>query len=290
MKERPAAGNYRRAWRRFRRNRVSMAAFVVLVGIMVFVLSAGLISRYVTGLDYRQNNLALVLSRPGEHGFILGSDGNGRDILTRLAYGGRVSIMVALLATGTTLVLGAAIGITAGYAGGTLDAILMRLADVLISIPAISLLILISALYRPDQYQLALILALIMWTGVSRIVRSEALGLRHRDFVEAARVLGATDARVISWHVLPNVLPTIIIWSSLAIPVLILTEASLSYLGLGVRPPTPSWGNMLAEAQPFYRTNWTNVFFPGFAIFLTSLAINLIGNGLRDALDPRMER
>ncbi len=287
---RPTVGNYHRAWRRFKRNRISMVALAVLMCIVVFVVSAGLLSQFVTGFDYRENNLAAVLSKPGENGYILGSDGNGRDILTRLAYGGRVSLMVALMATMTTLVLGTVIGITAGYAGGLVDAILMRLADVIISIPAISLLILISALYRPDQYQLAIVLALIMWTGVSRIVRSESLGLSQRDFVDAAKILGASDARVVFRHMFPNVLPTIIVWSSLAIPVLILTEASLSYLGLGVRPPTPSWGNMLSEAQPFYRTNWTNVFFPGFAIFLTSLSINLIGNGLRDALDPRMER
>jgi peptide/nickel transport system permease protein len=284
------SGAYARAWRRFRRNRVSMAFLLLLAAIVAFVLLADLISTYVTGFDYRENHLDRVLSGPGENGYILGSDGNGRDILTRLAYGGRVSMAVAVLATLTTLVIGGIVGLVAGYAGGFVDAVLMRLADVFLSIPSLSILILISALYRPNQYELAVVIALVLWPGISRIVRGEAMAIRGREYVDAARVTGAGDARIIRRHILPNVLPTMIVWASLVIPAFILTEAALSFLGLGVRPPTPSWGNMLAEAQPFYQTNWTNVFFPGFAIFLTALSINLVGNGLRDALDPRLER
>jgi peptide/nickel transport system permease protein len=197
---------------------------------------------------------------------------------------------VAVLATLTTLVIGGVIGLVSGYAGGLVDTVLMRLADVFLSIPALSILILISALYRPGQYELALVIALVLWPGISRIVRGEALAIGKREYVDAARIVGAGDARIISRHILPNVLPTVIVWSSLVIPAFILTEAALSFLGLGVRSPTPSWGNMLSEAQPFYTTNWTNVFFPGFAIFITALSINLAGNGLRDALDPRLER
>ncbi|CAN5802356.1 ABC transporter permease [soil metagenome] len=284
------AGAYRRVWRRFRRNPIAMAALIVLAGIVLFVLSAGLISTYVTGFDYSENHLDMVLASPGESGYILGSDGNGRDILTRLAFGGRVSLAVALMAALTTLVIGGAIGLVSGYAGGWVDTVLMRLADVFLSIPALSILILISALYRPDQYELALVIALVLWPGISRIIRGEALAIRKREYVEAAQILGASDSRIVSRHILPNVLPTVIVWSSLVIPAFILTEAALSFLGLGVRSPTPSWGNMLSEAQPFYQTNWTNVFFPGFAIFITALSINLAGNGLRDALDPRLER
>jgi len=284
------AGAYRRAWRRFRRNPIAIAALIVLAGIVLFVLSAGLISTYVTGFDYSENHLDTVLASPGESGYILGSDGNGRDILTRLAFGGRVSLAVAVMAALTTLVIGGAIGLVSGYAGGWVDTVLMRLADVFLSIPALSILILISALYRPDQYELALVIALVLWPGISRIIRGEALAIRKREYVEAAQILGASDSRIVSRHILPNVLPTVIVWASLVIPAFILTEAALSFLGLGVRSPTPSWGNMLSEAQPFYQTNWTNVFFPGFAIFITALSINLVGNGLRDALDPRLER
>jgi peptide/nickel transport system permease protein len=149
-------------------------------------------------------------------------------------------------------------------------------------------LILFSALYKPGPVGLALVIAAVSWTGVARLVRGEVLTLRHRDFVESARVIGSTNLRIIVRHIFPNVVPIIVVWASLAIPSLILTEAALSFLGLGVRPPTASWGNMLQDARAFYRQAWTFVFIPGFAIYMTVLAINLVGNTLRDALDPRL--
>jgi peptide/nickel transport system permease protein len=164
----------------------------------------------------------------------------------------------------------------------------MRLVDVLISIPAISLLILISVMFKPGPAMLALVIAVVSWTGVARLVRGEVLSLRHRDYVDAARVIGASNRQILSRHIFPNVVPIIIVWLSLAIPSLILTEAGLSFLGLGVRPPTPSWGNMLEDARPFFRQSWTFVFFPGFMIYISVLAVNLVGNTLRDALDPRL--
>jgi peptide/nickel transport system permease protein len=283
-------GNTRRAWRRFKRNQVAVVALGVLVAIVLFSLSAGLISTHVTGFTYDENHLDLARSHPGEHGYILGSDANGRDILTRLAYGGRVSLVFATMAAIATLLIGALVGMLAGFAAGWPDSILMRLADVLLSIPAISILVLVSSIYRPGYFKLALIFALLLWPGISRIVRGETIALRNQPFIEAARVTGATNKRVIGRHILPNVLPIMLIWASQVIPAFIITEAALSFLGLGVQPPRPSWGNMLLEAQPYYMTNWTNVFLPGLMIFLTALSINLIGNGLRDALDPRMER
>ena len=286
---RPAAGYYARAWRRYRRNQVAVVALWLVIIIVLFTLAADLISAYVTGFDYRENHLDTRLSRPGEHGYILGSDGNGRDILTRLAYGGRVSLAVATLATLSTLFIGGTVGACAGYFGRFVDAALMRLADVLLSIPTLSLLILVAALYRPGYIALAIFIAAVGWPGVSRLVRGDVLSLRRREFIEAARVLGAPDRRILVRHLLPNAAPTMIIWGSQVIPGFILTEAALSFLGLGVRIPTPSWGNMLAEAQQVYRTNWTNVFIPGFMIFLTALSINLVGNGLRDAFDPRLK-
>jgi peptide/nickel transport system permease protein len=283
-------GNTRRAWRRFKRNQVAVVALVVLVAIVLFSLGAGLISTYITGFTYEENHLDLARSHPGENGYILGSDANGRDILTRLAYGGRVSLVFATMAAIATLLIGALVGMLAGFAAGWPDSILMRLADVLLSIPAISILVLVSSIYRPGYFKLALIFALLLWPGISRIVRGETIALRNQPFIEAARVTGATNKRVIGRHILPNVLPIMLIWASQVIPAFIITEAALSFLGLGVQPPRPSWGNMLLEAQPYYMTNWTNVFLPGLMIFLTALSINLIGNGLRDALDPRMER
>jgi peptide/nickel transport system permease protein len=286
-KLRSTPGFYTRAWRRFRHNKVSVIALVVTFLIVVFALSAGLISEYVTGFNYSENHLPQKLSKPGENGYILGSDGNGRDILTRLAYGARVSLLVAFLATLATLFIGGTIGSVSGFFGGFIDSVLMRTVDVLLSIPTLALLILISALYRPGYVALAFFIAAVSWAGVARLIRGEVLSLRNRDYVDAARVIGASNLRIIWRHIFPNVVPTVVVWTSLIIPAFILTEAALSFLGLGVRIPTPSWGNMLQEAQDFYRRSWTNVFFPGFMIYITVLSINLVGNGLRDALDPR---
>ncbi|MFL5760415.1 MAG: ABC transporter permease [Thermomicrobiales bacterium] len=287
-KLRSTPGFYTRAWHRFRRNKVAIVALILSFAIVLFALTAGLLSEYVTGYTYSENHLRTKLSNPGEHGYILGSDGNGRDILTRLAYGGRVSLLVAFLATLSTLLIGGSVGSVAGYFGGFIDTVLMRLVDVLLCIPTLSLLILISALYHPGYVSLAFFIATVSWAGVARLIRGEVLSLRGRDYVDAARVIGASNRRIIWRHIIPNIIPTIVVWTSLVIPAFILTEAALSFLGLGVRIPTPSWGNMLQEAQPFYQNNWMNVFFPGFLIYITVLCINLVGNGLRDALDPRL--
>ncbi|MCC6315521.1 MAG: ABC transporter permease, partial [Thermomicrobiales bacterium] len=211
-----------------------------------------------------------------------------RDILTRLAYGGRVSLMIAVLSTFATLALGGAIGLTSGYLGGKTDVVLMRLVDVLLSIPGLPLLILVATLYSPGPAGLALVLASVSWMGIARIVRGEVLSLRGREYVEAARVSGASGARIAVRHVLPNVAPLIVVFASLAIPGLILAEAALSFLGIGVQVPTPSWGNMLGEAQRYFRTNASNIVIPGLMIYVTSLALFLVGSGLRDAFDPRL--
>lgn len=285
---RSTPGFYRRAWRRYRRDKIGMVALGVVVVIVVFCLAAPVISSQVTHFTYKENHLADKLKPPFTGDYVLGSDGNGRDILTRLAYGGRISLMVAGLAALSTLLIGATVGSVAGFFGGFIDSVLMRLVDVLLSIPTLSLLILISSLYRPNPAQLAVVIAAVSWSGVARLIRGEVLSLRNRDYVEAARVLGSSNTRIIVRHIFPNVVPIVVVWASLAIPSLILTEAALSFLGLGVRVPTPSWGNMLEESRQFYRQAWTFVFIPGFAIYITVLAVNLVGGALRDALDPRL--
>ncbi len=286
--DKDAPGYWTRAWRRFKRNHVAMAALVLTVVILGFCLAAPLVSKYITGYDYAENHLTAALSAPGENDFILGSDGNGRDVLTRLAYGGRVSLLVATLAALSILLIGGSIGAAAGYFGGFVDTVLMRLADVLLSIPTLVLLILVSSFYQPTPTMLALLIAVVSWAGVSRLIRGEVISLKHRDFVDAARVMGASNSRIIVKHLFPNIVPLIIVWASLVIPTLILVEATLSYLGLGVRAPNPSWGNMLQDAKQYVRTNWQLVFIPGFMIYITVLCINLVGSGLRDALDPRL--
>ena len=279
--------NWHRAWRRFKANRVALIALILLTSVFLFAALAPVVSHF-TGFTYYENHLGDKLSKPGENGYILGSDGNGRDILTRLAYGGRVSLLVAGLATVSLIVMGGLIGSVSGYFGGTVDSILMRSADVLLAIPVLVLLILVSSFFHPSPWQLALLIAVVSWPGISRIVRGEVLSLKNREFIEASRVIGASNSRIIIRHLMPNVVPTIIVWASLAIPSLILTEATLSYLGLGVQAPQPSWGNMLQESKQFVRQSWTFVFFPGFMIFVTALCAYLVGLGLRDALDPRL--
>ena len=285
---RKTPGLYIRAWRRFRANRVAMTALVVLILIVIFVLSAGLISTYVTGFTPYENHLSDKLKPIMTDGYILGSDGNGRDVLTRLAYGGRISIMIAVLSAFATFFLGGSIGLVSGYAGGKTDAIIMRLVDVLLSIPGLPLLILIATLYSPGPVGLAFVLAFVSWPGIARIVRGEVLALRGREYIDAARTLGASSTRIVLRHILPNILPLLIVYISLIIPGLILAETGLSFLGIGVQVPTPSWGNMLGDAQQFFRTNVANVIIPGLMIYITSLTMYLVGSGLRDAFDPKL--
>ncbi len=281
-------GFWAQSWRRFRANRLSMVALFVAILIIAFALGAGLVSEYITGFSPTENHLADKLAAPGEKGYILGSDGNGRDVLTRLAYGGRTSLMIAGLSTVSILIIGGTLGSIAGFFGGITDTLIMRTVDMLLSIPTLALLILISSLYRPSPAALALFVALLSWSGISRLVRGEVLRVRHHDFVDAARLMGASNFRIIFRHIFPNVLPIIVVWASLVIPGLILLEATLSYLGVGVRVPTPSWGNMLQDSKQYVRTSWTLVFIPGFMIYITVLSIYLVGSGLRDALDPRL--
>jgi peptide/nickel transport system permease protein len=284
---RATPGMYRRAWRRFRRDHLAMASLVVVIAIIVFALAAPLVSN-LTGFSYSENHLSDKLSAPGENGYILGSDANGRDILTRLAYGARVSLLVAMFATLAELSLGLGFGLIAGYYGKWVDTVIMRAVDVLLSIPSLPLLILIATLYTPGVVAFAVIIGAIYWPGDARLLRGEVLSLRGREYIEAARVIGVPSRGIILRHLLPNVTPILLVQASLTVPSVILTEAVLSFLGLGVQVPTPSWGNMLQEAQRFYRTNWENVFIPGLMIYISALCLYLVGIGLRDALDPRL--
>ncbi len=281
-------GYYRRAWRSLRRDRVAMISMGVCIFVLVFSFGAPIVSRIV-GHDFATGNLRNYLMpwlSSWEHP--LGTDANGRDILVRLAYGGRVSMTVAVLAMIFALLIGVTLGAIAGFFGGWIDSAIMRFVDVIISIPTIALLLLISVWWRPNEYGLAVLIALLGWTGLARLIRGEVLSLKSRDFVDAARVIGASNSKIISRHIFPNVISIVIVWASLVLPGLIIYEATLSYLGFGVRIPTPSWGNMLQEAYQFIALSWSYAFLPGFAIFVTALAFNLLGIGLRDALDPRL--
>ncbi len=280
-------GRWASVWRRFRGDYVALASLVVAMLLVVVALAAPLISTYVTGFEPQQQSLLRALRPPGAPNY-LGTDELGRDVLTRLVYGARVSLGVAALTVTVALTLGAFLGSLAGYYGGWVDSVIMRSVDALQSIPSLFILIFVSVIFNVGPVSLAFVIASLSWTGISRLVRAEVLSLRTRDFVVAARALGASDARLIVHHVMPNVVPVMIVWATLAVGNVILSEATLSYLGLGIQPPTPSWGNMLTNAQQYFYRSVTLVIAPGLAIFVTVLVVNVVGNALRDALDPRL--
>jgi peptide/nickel transport system permease protein len=294
--EQETPGLMEMAWQRFRRDKLAMLGLAVLATLVVLSLSAPLLSRWVIGFAPEQVELGSTLKPPGYRVGLdqpthwLGTDELGRDVLTRAIYGGRVSLYVSFLTVIVSLTVGTVTGAIAGYYGGVVDNLLMRFVDIMLSIPALFLLILISVVFRPGVTGLAFVIASLSWMGASRLVRGEFLSLKARDFVDAARVVGAKPARIIFQHILPNATSPIIVSATLALGGVILTEAALSFLALGVQPPTPSWGNMLTNAQQYlYRAPYLIVI-PGFFIFVTVLSGNLMGNGLRDALDPKMRR
>jgi peptide/nickel transport system permease protein len=276
------------AWRRFRRNKLAMLGAAVLVLMILIALGADLISRYITGFSLQQQSLMSAYAGIGENGHLLGSDDLGRDVATRLAYGARVSLGVAGLAMAGALSIGVIVGLMSGFYGRWIDNVLMRFVDIMLSIPTLFLLLLVATMFRLGPITLAGLIAAVAWVTLSRLIRGEVISVKNRDYVEAARVMGAKDRRLIFRHILPNVLPVMIVWASLTVPALILVEASLSYLGLGIRPPQPSWGNMLSNAQRIWIRSPSLAILPGLAIYITVFAINLMGNGLRDALDPRL--
>lgn len=276
------------AWRRLRRNKLAMIGLGIMILMVIVALCAGLISEYITGKSLSEQSLRDNYMGIGEGGYILGSDDLGRDTLTRLVYGARVSLGVAGLSVLVALTFGTVVGTVAGYYGKWVDSILMRFVDIMLSIPTLFLLLLVATLWTMGPWKLSLVIAGVAWVTLSRLVRGEVMAIKSRDYVEAARVVGVGNRRIMFRHILPNVAPVIIVWASLVVPGLILTEATLSFLGLGVQPPTPSWGNMLTSAQKVWSHSTAMVLLPGFAIYITVFAINLFGNGLRDALDPRL--
>ena len=260
----------------------------LLGGIVVAaMLAAGLLAPVVAPYSYSAQSLLQRL-KPPTAAHWLGTDGFGRDILTRVIWGARVSLEIGFLATGLAIAVGTAVGGTAGYFGGAVDTGIMRVADVFMSVPALFLILVVVALFGASLLNTAMVVGLVTWAPVARIVRGECLTLRARDFVEAARALGASHGRILGRHVLVNAVPAIIVQGTLLLGQTILIESGLSYLGLGVQPPTPSWGNMVVEGRQFLGSAWWVSTFPGLAIFATVLGFNLFGDGLRDALDPAL--
>ncbi|MDR0786697.1 MAG: ABC transporter permease [Gemmatimonadota bacterium] len=273
------------AARQFRRNKLAIAGLVVMIVLYLMTLLTPLLAPYD---PTAQGDIVLTryLSPSFQH--LMGTDKFGRDIFSRVLYGARISLSIGFIAVGLGVVLGALIGSVAGYFGKWTDTVLMRFTDMMLSFPRVILLIVIIALFEPTIWLVVTVLGLTGWMSVARIVRGEVLTLREREFVQAAKVLGMSDARIIWRHIIPNTLAPVIVYATLGIGNTILVEASLSFLGLGVQPPTPSWGNMINDGRDSLITAWWISTFPGLAIVLTVVAFNLLGDGLRDALDPRL--
>jgi peptide/nickel transport system permease protein len=285
---RAAQSYWNESWERLRGNRIGMVGGLLILVLAAIAVAAPLFTLFLTHYEPYQLDLTATFQPPG-HPHLLGTDELGRDTLTRLIYGGRVTLGVAFLTVAISLTVGTTVGLVAGYYGRWIDDILMRIVDMVLSIPAIFLFILMSILFRPNPVSLALIIASVGWGGVARLVRGEVLSVKERDFIMATRSIGARDFRLIARHLLPNVLPVLIVAASLGVGQIILVEAALDFLGLGIQPPTASWGNMLTNAESYFFHSLSLVTFPGFTIFITVLASNVFGNAVRDAFDPRLK-
>ncbi len=271
--------------RKFMKNKLAVIGALLLI----IIIGCAVFAPLIAPADPSKQVLLDKLSPPGEK-YILGADSLGRDTLSRLLYGARVSLLVGFVSVAGSIFIGTVIGAVAGYYGGKLDAFLMRFVDAVISFPSLFLLITLVTIFEPSLMTLIGVFAIFGWTGTARLVRGEFLSLRSSEFVLAARTLGIRNVRIIFSHILPNAMGPIIVSATLGIGGVILGEAALSYLGLGIQPPTPSWGNMLQSAQnpQIMLGAWWYPLFPGFMILITVLAFNFVGDGLRDAFDPKI--
>ncbi len=277
-------GAARRRWGRLLTNRLSVLGLGLLLALILGALLGPALLYRALGLE--PNTLScLSLAPPGAR-HPLGCDPLGRDILTRLLEGGRVSLLVGVLVALCTTVLGLVVGLLAGYAGGLTDSLLMRVTDTMLAMPTFFIVLAAAALLGPNLFNTVLIIGLTQWMATARLIRSECLAIREKEYILAARAAGLTDLRVMR-HILPNVLPTLIVVATLAVASGILTESALSYLGLGIQPPYASWGSMLSNAQNYIFVAPLQGFYPGVLIMLTVLAVNFVGEGLREAFDPR---
>jgi peptide/nickel transport system permease protein len=281
-------------WQRLRRDRVAMVSLVIVVLIILMAIFAPL-ATWLTGHppneQYRQIGLtADGLPKGPTSQFWLGTDDLGRDIFVRIAYGARVSLLVGVVATGIAVAIGVIVGLAAGFFGGLVDTVLARLVDVILCVPFLLVAIALVSITGPSLSITIFVIGFFSWASVARIVRGQVLSLREREFVEAARSLGASDSRIMFVDILPNVLAPVIVYTTLLIPVVIVVEATLAFLGLGLPPPTADWGGMLSDAQNYYTTAWWYLLCPGAALLITTLAFNLFGDGVRDAFDPRSDQ
>ncbi|NLC70329.1 MAG: ABC transporter permease [Desulfuromonadaceae bacterium] len=271
-------------WLRLRRNRLAVAGALIVAAMFLLAFLAPL-----TGRDPAAIDIAAALLPPSWR-YPMGTDDLGRDVLTRILFGARISLLVGFVSVGIATLIGIVLGALAGYYGSWVDTLIMRFVDVMLCFPTFFLILAVIAFLDPSIWNIMAVIGLTGWMGVARLVRAEFLSLRERDFVLAARALGAFDARIIFHHILPNALSPVLVSATLGVAGAILTESALSFLGIGVQPPTPSWGNMLIIGKQTLGSAWWLSAFPGLAILLTVLGYNLLGEGIRDALDPRLNQ
>src|SRR5512144_283766 len=282
------------AWERLRRDRLAMFSLGVIILIVLVALFAPAFAA-ITGHGPNEQYRDIGLTPQGlpvapNSTFWFGTDDLGRDVLVRVAYGARVSLGVGVLATLLTVVIGVVVGVAAGFLGGWTDTVLARFIDVVLSFPFLLAAIALVSIVGPSLLVTIFVIGFFSWASMARIVRGQVLSIKEREYVEAARSLGANDRRIMLIDVFPNVLAQVIVYTTLLIPVVIVIQATLSFLGLGLQPPTPDWGGMIDESRNYYQTAWWFMFFPGMALLITTLAFNLFGDGVRDAFDPRVER
>lgn len=283
IKRKPTS-QFQDIWRRFRRNKMALLGGIVVVGLILTAIFAP----YIATHNYSSQNLTNRLSAPSsEH--LFGTDGYGRDVFSRVVWGSRVSLQIGFGAAGIALLIGIILGAISGYYGGWVDNLIMRFTDIVMSIPALFLALTIISLFGASLVNTMIVIGIIYWTRTCRIVRGEFLSLRNKEFSEAAKAIGSGDTRIIFRHLLPNAMAPIIVQGTLFIAQVILIESGLSFLGLGAQPPVPSWGNMLTEGYKFLSIAWWIATFPGLAILVMVLFFNLLGDGLRDALDPKQK-
>jgi peptide/nickel transport system permease protein len=280
----PTVGPWTLAFRRFRRHRLAVTGSFVILILSIAAALAPLIAPH----DPTYIDVAYKLSPPGQYGFLLGTDELGRDVLTRLLYGSRISLSVGLSAAAVTILVGSLAGAAAGYFGGAVDNVIMRFADVVLCFPTLFLALVLAAFLGPSLISVMIVIAATSWMTVARLVRGQILSLRERDFILAARALGVPAGRMIFRQLLPNAMAPILVAATLSVANAILNESYLSFLGYGIQPPMPSWGNMLSKAQMYVTyAPWVAIF-PGLLITLIVTAFNFVGDGLRDALDPML--
>jgi peptide/nickel transport system permease protein len=268
---------------RFFKNKMAVAGSIVVI--LLFAVS--LLAPWIAPYDPSTIDLKHVLAPPS-FGHPLGTDQLGRDVLSRMIWGARISLKVGFVATGIAMLIGTILGAASGYYGRWVDAIIMRFVDIMLCFPTFFLILAVIAILEPSIWNIMIVIGLTGWMGITRLVRADFISLKERDFVSAARVIGASDFRIIFVHILPNAMASVLVATTLGIAGAILTESALSFLGIGVQPPIPSWGNILTAGKDNIDIAWWLSLYPGLAILITVLGYNLLGEGIRDSLDPRL--